>query len=420
MRELKVLKVKAPDSVPSSDSAKESRSFDIELITPLYGGGTVAGVNDSDFPVRPTSVRGQLRFWWRATRGARFNTPKELYEEESKIWGNVEKPSGTDVKIHAPVWKQNRAYIGPRDNNYGFGRFGSEAYVLFPAVADTSRHNLVKEGLIFNVEIAFNKDFEDDVLCAVWAWVNFGGIGARTRRGCGALYCKELAPSQNNPGMLAKWFGEATRKYELRLDERREWPTLSSQILTGVANTNSLVAWAGAIAPMKNFRQGVGIGRNKGSREPNRPGRSFWPEPDTLRRVFGKCNSEHKPSDKMPNGFPRAALGLPVIFHFVGSRGDPDSEMYSKGGKRMGSPIILRPLKTQDNNNAPMTVLLRAPLPEELELKGSVRTFGTAEIVNRSFTAYPNAPMKGRSSNGNAVEAFIAYLKEQNFKEVGR
>ncbi|GHV43006.1 hypothetical protein FACS1894187_25410 [Synergistales bacterium] len=67
-----------------------------------------------------------------------------------------------------------------------------------------------------------------------------------------------------------------------------------------------------------------------------------------------------------------------------------------------------------------MAVLLKAPLPKELELKGSRETFKTDTIVNHSFTAYPNAPMKGRSSNGNAVEAFIAYLKEQNFKEVGR
>ena len=50
----------------------EERVYEIELITPMYGGGVVAGVNEQDRPVRVPSVRGNLRFWWRATRGTAF------------------------------------------------------------------------------------------------------------------------------------------------------------------------------------------------------------------------------------------------------------------------------------------------------------------------------------------------------------
>ncbi|MDR1049133.1 MAG: type III-B CRISPR module RAMP protein Cmr1, partial [Synergistaceae bacterium] len=102
-------------------------AFDVELITPMYGGGAVAGVNDSSFPIRSPSVRGHLRFWWRATRGARFETAEELFREEEKIWGSTEKPSRTIVKITAPKWDQSRKYIGSRDDNYEFKRFGPEA-----------------------------------------------------------------------------------------------------------------------------------------------------------------------------------------------------------------------------------------------------------------------------------------------------
>jgi CRISPR-associated protein Cmr1 len=400
------------------------KTFDIELITPLYGGGAEAGKNESTFPIRPSSVRGHLRFWWRATRGARFATAEELFEEEEKIWGSTAKPSGTTLKVIAPKWEQSRDYIGPRDDNYGFHRYGPEGYVLFPAAADTSRHNLVKEGLVFKVEISFAQQFEADIRCAVWAWVNFGGIGARTRRGCGALYCKELSPEKAAYDSVVRWWKRGIDDYGLQLGAEREWPTLF-QVFTGTSQRDSLQAWQKSVEPMKNFRQGVqgvGIGRNKGSRDPKRPGRSFWPEPDTLRRAFGKNNPEHRPDPAMPDGFPRAAFGLPIVFHFAASRGDPESELYPKGSTRMASPLILRPLRTQDEQKAvPSVVLLRGTTlkGKKLELKNlNNKDFGANHVINPDFAAYRNAPMQKRSANGSAIEAFLTYAKEQGFEGV--
>jgi CRISPR-associated protein Cmr1 len=418
----------APNASVARDRYKErgklcEKTFEIELITPLYGGGAEAGVNDPAFPIRPSSVRGQLRFWWRATRGARFDTAEKLFEEEKKIWGSTEKPSGTVVKVTAPEWAQSRNYIGPRDNNYEFQRFGPESYVLFPAAADTSRHNLVKEGLVFKAGISFKQQFETDILCAVWAWVNFGGIGARTRRGCGALFCKELSPEKATHDSIVQWWKRKVDDYGLQIGVEREWPTLF-QIFTGPVQPSSLKAWQESIKPMKNFRQGVDIGRNKGSRDPRRPGRSFWPEPDTLRRAFGKHNSEHKPDPAMPNGFPRAAFGLPIIFHFAASRGDPESELRLKGGgMRMGSPLILRPLKARDDQKAvPAVVYLRGTTlkGKKLELKNlNNKDFGAEYFVNPDFTEYRNSPMQKRSTSGSAIEAFLTYAaKEQGFQEV--
>jgi CRISPR-associated protein Cmr1 len=395
-------------------------AFGIELITPMYGGGTVAGVNDPEFPIRPSSVRGQLRFWWRATRGAKFESAAELFKEEEKIWGSTEKPGGTVVRVIVPEWKQSRDYIGPKDNNYGFQRFGPEGYVLFPASADTSRHNLVKEGLVFKAVISFEGAFEADILCAVWAWTNFGGIGGRTRRGCGALFCKELSPEKAVHNSVVGWWKHKMDDYGLQLDAERAWPTLF-QILTGSTQADSLKAWQKSIDPMKNFRQGVGTGRSKGSRDPKRPGRSFWPEPDTLRRAFGRYNSEHKPDSAMPDGFPRAAFGLPIIFHFAASRGDPESELYPNESMRMSSPLILRPLKAQDGEKAvPAVVYLHGTTLDEkkLKLKNNEKDFGAGYVVNPDFTKYRNSPMQKYSKSGSAVEAFLAYAKEQGFREV--
>jgi CRISPR-associated protein Cmr1 len=391
----------------------------MQLITPMYGGGAENGVNDPDFPIRPTSVRGHLRFWWRATRGAKFKTAEELFDEESKIWGSTDMPSSTVVKVNSPRWDNRRLH----KDNYDFKRFGPEAYVLFPAAAATSRHDLVKEGLSFKMEISCKAAFEKDILCAVWAWSNFGGIGARTRRGCGALCCKDMAPRSTDPRSVREWLDDAARKYELRFDKgHHHWTTLSDQILIGSAAADPLRSWAASIAPMRAFRQDVEIGRNTGSRDPKRPGRSRWPEPDTLRRAFNQHSIDHAPAptDKMPNGFPRAAFGLPIIFQFGGSRGDPSSELYPETGNRMGSPLLLRPLSAGDGVCAPMIVLLNAPMADKLKLKKLPKEFGQDDIVNPEFAAYPNSPMNKRSTGGSAIEAFLAFLREsrQGFRAV--
>src|SRR5947209_16197898 len=40
-----------------------------ELITPLFGGGVEPKKNNLEQLINGKSIRGQLRFWWRACRG---------------------------------------------------------------------------------------------------------------------------------------------------------------------------------------------------------------------------------------------------------------------------------------------------------------------------------------------------------------
>ena len=406
----------------------KSKEFDVELITPMYGGGATTGCNDSDFPIRPTSIRGQLRFWWRATRGARFTTSKELFEEEEKIWGSTDVPSSTIVRVESPSWTKRRNYVGPRDDNYGFKRIDPEAYVLFSAAAaDTNRRDLVKEDLQFSVSISYVDVCEQDVLCAVWAWVNFGGIGARTRRGCGALYCKDLAPNETkSKESIGAWFKEKMWEYEITLSTTiRDWPTLSNCIF--IENTRKyspLEAWKESIRPMKNFRQGEDVGRDKRT-DPRKPaGRSRWPEPDTLRASFpSRRGYAHSPREFIPYGFPRAVFGLPIGFKFID--GDGPNGADRKGLKikpekreRMASPVILRPLKTGDNA-LPMIALFNSNLPPTFEISGTDHTFSREDVINAKLPQYQDSPMENRTNSGDAITALLKFAGENySFEKV--
>ncbi|MDR3020657.1 MAG: type III-B CRISPR module RAMP protein Cmr1 [Treponema sp.] len=445
-------------------SGRTDKTYEIKVITPIYGGWAQTGKYDEDNIIRAFSVRGNLRFWWRATRGARFKEYKKLFEEESKIWGSVKskaeeledwvssKPEKTTppTKVRVKVTSNKLDYRKledktgklnkkgkPENSAYGFGRNKEESYVLFPVIPTEKEkienkgfeYKLIREGLTFEVTLSYEKEYEKDVLCALWAWVNFGGIGSRTRRGCGALYCDDFAPSKIES--IDTWFKDNIdkKKYDLNLNIMRDWATLSNKVFIGSIKSDPLAAWKESIAPMKSFRQGECFGRDERSDKQKPAGRSRWPEPDTLRKLFPSKNGEytHSPRDFVPFGFPRAALGLPIGFKFIdgdGPNGDDGKGLKIKPveSERMASPVILRPLKT-GNGVLPMIVLLNSKPPSNIEIPKTEHKFSFEEEVrNTKFIKpeYTDSPMmKGKTTSGDAVEAFLDFAcKKHSFEEV--
>jgi CRISPR-associated protein Cmr1 len=126
--------------------------------------------------------------------------------------------------------------------------------------------------------------------------------------------------------------------------------------------------------------------------------------------------------------FPRAELGLPIIFHFKDPADSPNnSELYPKGKTRMASPIILRPLAIGEGDRAVAMVLrLTTPPLEELELKKITDppVLNASNIYRPDLAQYTNSPLGSpisggpkRSSNGSALDAFIGFAKEKGFQE---
>src|SRR5687767_15431108 len=88
-----------PAAPAARSSGRTTREYQVSLVTPLFGGGTEAGKPDETLPIRGTSIRGQLQFWWRATRGAAFVTREELFDRHAEIWGTTDRASPVDVDV---------------------------------------------------------------------------------------------------------------------------------------------------------------------------------------------------------------------------------------------------------------------------------------------------------------------------------
>ncbi len=420
--------------------------------------------------IRPSSIRGNLRFWWRATIGAKYHSITELRQREGEIWGSTDNPSPVTIEVEQP----DREILEPRSSvkkNYGFNPRDPQSYVLFPA--KEKEVDICKEDFTFvlkirwlqpnklqlirekvNADLIHNKktplpetiqDIGPDVEAALKAWINFGGIGARTRRGCGALFCKKLAfNSLENLGC--------------------DFPFTILCSTEPFANT--IVAWSKSIGTIRNFRQlrsggphtkNVGFGAN--CHQITVPaGRSNWPEPDSIRKITGCALKNQQPNPdtdhsipKTPTEFfPRAEFGLPIIFHFADGPGKGHSAIQNKDppsvtliptkrdkktgkqidGTRMASPVITRPIVLQNESIFSIILVLPHPNIPVLRLTGNYHSTPKEilpeQIANKALTEYPDSPLgpkeKPRSQKGSALEAFIAYAqeKEQGFTEVSK
>lgn len=204
----------------------------------------------------------------------------------------------------------------------------------------------------------------------------------------------------------------------------------------GNVKDNAESVWCEMVDLMKQFRQGEEIGRNKGGKT---PGRSRWPEPDTIRRKVEAHLELHVPTMQV-EGFPRARFGMPIIFHFkdsdFGGKSKPDMDpidtcLRPESSSRMASPVLLSPVKLKNGKVVPVIVFLKAgPLSSlllERSDKKGMYPISVEQIVNPKFASYDKSPMgkpekgssKERSSKGDALEAFQNFLvNEKKYKEV--
>lgn len=372
-------------SKPAPIRRKRTRHHEartLEVITPIFGGGTTqkeAGEGsqfkeiDPVTPVRVPSIRGQLRYWWRATTGAWLDTVAVMRERESQLFGAASVPGDlalylSDEKItvrQEEVFelRPNKTYCNPISGKDGLA-YG--AFSLNPQDADR-RNGHINPGKLtqltgsFQLNWTCSSEFADEVRLAVHAWIAFGGIGGRTTRGFGQV-----------------WDAENSTDYADEVLQQicaKGLPQLGAQI--PAIDPKAVLRFKSGSSPNLNtalnhlraFRQGRDVGRNPGQGQ--RPGRSRWPEPDAIRRITRRHSRGHAPDQVYGRveKFPRAAFGMPIIFHFKDAREeDPDTtSLQPVDRERMRSPLQIS--LSQDGSIT--YLIMTAPRPGRIELKNT-------------------------------------------------
>lgn len=387
-----------------------------KLITPLFGGGVEAGKPDENNLIRGAAVRGHLRFWWRATQGGRFNGDlAAMKQAEDKLWGAAANKANNigPSKIHlfVSVSKKGQEEYAFDPTNYRADRNVAPDYAAFPLNPTQEERRRgekvkpVRTGVEFTLKIGFPKNSKESVEAALWAWENFGGVGARTRRGFGALELLSIGNKNVTINDIKTHINDGLEKYVVS----GTWPD-GVPYLTVNNYRICNMTWHQIIGNYKRFRQS----RNQGN-DPRRPGRSHWPEADAIRKLTSRSNPRHAKPIHNPriDKFPRGVLGLPIIFHFQDTRaGNPeDTTLQGRSHERLASPLILRPLPYNQGSIALKLQMVGTPLPlapQNLVLKdNSQATLATVDWQLNSAEARQIRPLNG---NTDVIDAFLKFL----------
>jgi CRISPR-associated protein Cmr1 len=483
--------VKCPTFVPPAPGSESSLTVKVTSVTPMFGGGWSPGEIDQVTPISGKAIRGHLRTWWRLTCSS--SELAQMDEWEAAIFGSTANASPVDVRVTADSPVRFRE-VGHSQNRYGLG--SSATYALFPAIErkvpdPTARGGersepakLATEGFEFDLTIRWldatrfelqqqhhseSRRREDDrsrpqvcaadvrthVLTALRAWLTFGGIGARTRRGVGAVHVN--APIQAFAALP-----------KLHLRDAKLY-------LAPVTPANDpITAWQQAVQAYQSFRQGprgplhekdvltrdpMGNVRSRHLRQVS--GRTSWPEPQSIRRITRAALKDKtwrltdrdsitfrnhetplpQHADEPCPAFPRAILGLPIGFRFAdgpspesSNCGIPNEDMDpapmmllpSDGRDRMTSPVITRPIFFNDRWRAGFLILrgshlknLKASLEESRKPRpGNPRR--SYPVPHREIADDPSlsriAVLRGRT---DALDALVEFLidRERGYVE---
>ena len=343
------LSVSPPDGEVLRNARRKSAiEVKLSLITPMFGGSADAGQVDPHRPVTAKSIRGHLRFWWRACRAGQFRSVDDvddMFRREAEIWGAAAEfnnkggleqgPGAVDLEVevtNAELIRKASRESGPQERVFMFP-FQRPAAEPLRDVSFTLRLFLKSEG------------FKEDVRDALIAWILFGGVGARTRRGCGALKLEgglEDYPSDypSDVNALRNWAGR------LPTPPPEPWITCLSGVRAVLGKADSAEnAWPSLGTYWSRFRKGHSGGR--------------WPDHEVLKQLRG---------DEKSLSLVKPFLGLPIVYQpfpgsFVGTVEPEDSG-------RMASPVILKPLALGNREVRPAVVVLRAPRPGRVKVKG--------------------------------------------------
>lgn len=397
----------------------ETRRY--RLITPLFGGGVETQEADPITVVRATEVRGHLRFWWRAVNANRFQDVDTLRKRECEVWGSTDIPSAVQIDLPKPGYRTGVDEIAFRVREIN-GKLKTVTspkvaeYAAFPLLPDKDEQRQkgwisesVRLDVEFSLRLTFPEGAKNDVQGALWAWQTFGGIGARTRRGFGAL--QRLDKESLQPSEVEGDIRETLARLTSRPGSSFGVPSLSSGLRLKLTRPydDPIDAWKHLISRLFKFRQ---------NRYENKYGLSKWPEANEIRRLHGVQTMlpDGESNARLIQAFPRAAFGLPIIFHMphdddiqgdLTLEGEPDLDL-GKKYDRLASPLILRPLACAGGKYVGLAAILDAPSepPKGLSLKGAPGN----PAVSSGLTHNEAQQIDPLNGTVNVLQAFLNWL----------
>ncbi|MCU0687067.1 MAG: type III-B CRISPR module RAMP protein Cmr1 [Polyangiaceae bacterium] len=418
----------------------------LETVTLAFAAGATPRRIDPYMPVRPSAVRGALRQWFRAAAAAVLprpdaEQPKVLPEElarlEAGVFGDTTRASSVAVlppSFHAPEKGLLEDFpLGGPDRVQWAGL----RYLGYGLFEDKTRGpQAIRERQRFELRLALRggdgreqAGLRELLSATLWLWLNLGALGARGRRGFGAIRCchdqraglewpEHLCRPPADHRALGRYLAEGKtwawgvfyrhlptnfdkRSPDARDDKAADLPL---RTLAGIETFTALPHEFDEPCDALNF-----VGRlfrdYRSTLERGRRGEQPLPDYTSVKAAIQ--------SGRPPNSVDRAAFGLPLPFYFrsLGGMSTRFVPTRAKGERydRLASPLCIRVCPVGDDQSPRYVPVLY----------NWAETRGARPLLDCKVRDTRSDGLVAQTPDGAIIANFIDWARRQPHKGAG-
>lgn len=355
------------------------------IVTPMF----IGDANQKADDVRPPSLKGALRFWWRALNWGRMltakggNTPKALsalHNREAELFGLAAGDKIGGQGIFLLTLKQA---VKAADESFP-NMSGAQLYLLGQGLGSfkDGKRTTTRPALIsgtFSVSLLFRPDTKDEdqhsVAEALFAFGLLGGLGSRARHGMGSVSLTGWQGGEFSVPRTATDYGKAIKCLLTHLPETLPPFTAfsrKSRIDISAENDNPLTLLTTVGSELQMYRS-----FGKDGKVADKPAeRNFTSDHDLVQSATN--------GERISRAPVRSVFGLPHNYYFSSTERRRADINYAPGGSdaRRASPLLLHIHRFPDGKCLAVHTLLPATfLPEDAQIRVKTKTH-----INVSFT----------------------------------
>lgn len=329
------------------NSWKETITAEFKIVTPMFLGNA----NQDARLIRPTSIKGALRFWWRAMQWGRIlntnNNEKDalvaLAKQEANLFGAADEKIGTgkfSLSVHHEELSAKTLSFSDRTNieNLEVQKFSPLHYLLGQGLNET-RSAITSGSFKLQLMLSHRCTTQDkkEILQSLICLGFLGALGSRSRHGWGSVALTQLDvgneeyPLPTDTSQLREWIKENISTTEglppltafspqSRIDISEKGGQDCSQLLTRVGHQLQMY---------RSFGNRGKVGNQKAER-------NFNDDHDLIFNFLTEGNINSLPR--------RTVFGLPHNYHFTSLKGSLNQAKIQpevKERQRRSSPLIL-------------------------------------------------------------------------------
>ncbi len=362
------------------------------IVTPMFIGDADKNPTDG---IRPSSVKGALRFWWRALhwgtfweeqKGDEAAALKALHEAEARLFGSsmdekkersgqggfllsIEQPSNRLTTEQGSIHKEFKDCQTAHYLAYGLmGAFGANAGKLDRGCIDKNQ--------LFTVKLAFRGEPDSSVIDALKALGLLGGLGSRSRHGMGSVALEKITHKKADTDEVEIFHVPAnTKVYQEAVRSLLQGKHLASPQppFTAFSSTSRIEALVNGTSPYKvldSFAEKMLVYRSWGRGGDLNGGlksdKNFQDDHDWYRDKYAEL-----PEDFHPR---RVVFGLPHNYHKETHHVIPEPNGDSNGEGRRASPLLFHVHQIHGSSYVGVAIFLPATfLPDNKKISANMR-----------------------------------------------